>query len=232
MRFARTFATVATIVASLVAVVPTAVVARETEPAWLALRAGAHARVDVALWATADEPEAALTASPTSLASDLTADVSRPGDVVYEPVGVRVRIVRTFPGSHIVLVHGIERRFQAYARVERIVVEIPAGTHLRAAGGFGGFADFYPTLATPSTRAERLATGSDLIALGLAAAPFDPGSADLVRVRVRVRTGNLRGREGFVAVAYVGLPVASVGPQSEVAERACSCRLVQFGGAP
>ena len=225
-------ATFATIVASLAAVAPTAARARETEPTWLALRAGAYARVDVALWATADEPEAALTASPASLASDLTADVSRPGDVVYEPVGVRVRIVRTFPGSHVVLVHGVDRRFEAYARVERVVAEIPAGTHLRAAGGFGGFADFYPTLATRSSRAERLATGSDLTALGLAAAPFDSGSADLVRVHVRVRTGNLRGREGFVAVAYVGLPAARVGAEGEVAERACRCRLVQFGSAP
>ncbi len=210
-----------------------AVVASQTNrPAWLVLRPGTIARVDIGLWATADEPEASLTESVASLAGDLSADTARPGDVVYEPVGVRVRVVRVVPGTHVAIVHGIDRRFQAYARIERLIPEIPPGTHLRAAGGFGGFADFYPTLATRQATAQRIATGSDLVALAMGTAPFDPGSADLVRVRVRALSGNLRGRTGWIAVAYTGLPSADPGNAAQPEERACRCRLVQFPTSP
>ncbi|GAC1400171.1 MAG: hypothetical protein NVSMB59_21870 [Vulcanimicrobiaceae bacterium] len=201
-------------------------------PAWLALRPGTVARVDLAPWATADEPEASLAASAASFAGDPSSDTTRPGDVVYEPVGVRVRVVRVFPQTHLALVHGIDRRFQAFARVERLVPVVPPGTRLRAAGGFGGFADFYATLATPNARAERLATGSELVALEQDAAPFDAASADLVRVRARVLTGDLRGRTGWVAVAFTGLPQAAAHAGAEVAEHACACRLVQFIALP
>ncbi len=210
---------------------PSLVVARDT-PAWLTLRPGTIARVDIAPWPASDEPEAALTASAASLAGDLSANATRPGDVVYEPIGVRVRVVRVLAGTHVAVVRGLERRFEAYARVERLVPDIPPGTALRAAGGFGGFADFYPTLETPNGRAGRLATGSELVALAIGAAPYDPESADLVRVRVRVRSGALRGRTGWVAVGYTGLPDPRPRKGAEVAERACQCRLAQFASVP
>ena len=69
-------------------------------------------------------------------------------------------------------------------------------------------------------------------------ARLDPDSADLVRVRVRVLDGTLRGRTGWVAVAYTGIPVDRLPATAQVAEKACRCRLVQFenwgpsGGTP
>jgi len=216
---------------TLAADAPPAGAARDI-PAWLTLQPGAIARVDIGLWATADEPEAALTASAASLARAASDDDTRPGDVVYEPVGVRVRVVRLLPGERVAIVRGLDRRFTAYARVERLIPQVPPGTPLVAAGGFGGFADFYPLLATPNAQAERLATGSRLVAFETSSAAFDPGSADLVRVRVRVRSGTLAGRIGWIAVAYTGLPGAAPRKRAEVAEKACGCRLVQFASAP
>jgi len=197
-------------------------------PAWLELRAGATARVDIAPWLDSDEPEAAITQSATSLDRDFSADASRPADVVYEPIGVRVRVVGLRGGGHVALVRGVDRQFEGFAPVDRLVPEIPAGTALVAAGGFGGFADFYPALDTPEKRADRVATGSRLAALGVGVAPYDPDSADLVRVRVRVLDGALRGRIGWVSVSYTGLPAGSAPFAAEVAEKACGCRLIQF----
>jgi hypothetical protein len=199
-------------------------------PAWLRIRPGTIARVDIAPWQDSDEPEAALTFSAASLARDFTDDDTRPFDILYQPVGVRVRVVRVRPDGRVALVHGVEGRFEGYALLARLVPEIPASTRLLAAGGFGGFADFYPRLDTPERQAEQVATGTPMIALGIGVAPYDPDSADLVRVRVRVLGGNLRGRTGWVSVAYTGLP----GPPSrsaDVAEKACRCRLVEFEGS-
>jgi len=197
-------------------------------PAWLALEPGTTARVDIAPWLDSDEPEAAITQSAASLSRDFSVDGSRPDDVLYEPIGVRIQIVRLVAGGRIALVHGADSRFEGFVPVNRLVPEIPAGTMLRAAGGFGGFADFYPALDTPEKHANRVATGSRLVALDTGVAPYDPDSADLVRVRVRVVDGDLRGRTGWVSVVYTGLPASTLPATAEVAEKACGCRLIQF----
>ncbi len=203
----------------------------EALPRWLTARPGTTARVDIAPWLDSDEPEAALTASPASLGRDFSADASRPPDIVYEPVGVRVRIERVLAGR-IVRVRGIDAPWVAYAPLARLVPEIPAGTRLRTAGGFGGFADFYPTLPTPQRAAQQLATGTPLVALGMDAAPYDPGTSDLVRVRVRIAAGERRGTVGWLPVGYTGLPAAATPKTASVAEHACRCRLAAFDDAP
>jgi len=197
-------------------------------PAWLALDAGTTARVDIAPWMDSDEPEAAITQSATSLLRDFSEDAARPDDIVYEPVGIRVRVVKVTAGGKLALVHGIGSHFEGFAPLERLIPEIPAGTLLIAAGGFGGFADFYPEIDTREKVADRVATGSHLVAIATGVAPYDPDSADLVRVHVRVLDGSLRGRTGWVSVAYTGLPTSTLPAGAEVAEKACGCRLIQF----
>jgi len=199
-------------------------------PAWLAARPGTLALVDQAPWYDSDEPEAALTASAASLKRDFSTDPARPDDVVYRPIGVRVRIARLVGGSHLALVYGITERAErwtAYAPLDRLVPEIPPGTILRAAGGFGGFADFYPALDSRQEQAARIATGSQLVALGVGVAPFDPDSPDLVRVHVRVLSGRRKGSSGWIGAAYTGIP-AGPGAVTSAPERACGCRLAAF----
>jgi hypothetical protein len=203
----------------------------EAIPAWLKLRPGTLARVDIAPWDDADEPEATLTSSAASLTQNFSDDATRPDDILYQPVGVRVRVVRAASDGRTILVHGIERRFEGFTLPARLVPEVPPGTVLVVAGGFGGFADFYPRLDTPEHEAERVATGSPLAVSGTDVAPYDPDSADLVRVRVRVLGGAMRGRTGWIAVAYTGLPETRVPASADVAEKACMCRLVRFGGS-
>jgi hypothetical protein len=199
-------------------------------PGWLALRAGTYGRVDLAPWPTDDEPEAALTAEADSLDRDFTADLGRPNDVVYEPVGVRVRIVRVLEGGRIALVRGSGATWQAYAPVDRIVPEVPAGTLLRAAGGFEGFADFFPAADTLGPAAGRIETGTPLVALAIGAARNPAAGSDLVRIRVRVLAGAARGRTGWIPAAFTGLPVRTVSPDAETAAKACRCRILRFEG--
>jgi hypothetical protein len=201
-------------------------------PAWLALRPGTLARVDTAPWPTFDEPEAALTHAARSLARDFSDDFARPDDIVYEPVGVRVRIVRVLPGARVALVRGLGAAWQAYAPVDRMLPEVPRGTVLRAAGGFAGSADFYPALDSPEPLPAGIATRATVVVLGMGAAPYSTQSADLVRVNVRVRSGSLRGRVGWIPVAYTGLPVTAVPAQAENAAKACVCRILRFEATP
>ncbi|MBD5633636.1 MAG: hypothetical protein IAI49_04065 [Candidatus Eremiobacteraeota bacterium] len=109
-----------------------------------------------------------------------------------------------------------------------MVPEVPSGTALRAAGGFGGFADFYPRRETPARQAARIETGTSLVALAMGAAPYDANSNDFIRVEVRVRSGPQRGRTGWISVDYTGLPVASVPASAETAAKACRCLIVRF----
>jgi hypothetical protein len=215
-------------VALLVCLAESPAAAMPRDPAWLVPGPGTIARVDIAPWEVADEPEAALTDSAASISHDFTADAERPGDVHYESVGVLVRIERVMPSGPVALVHGVEKRWQAYARIERLVPNVPPGTLLVAAGGFEGFADFYTRLDTLEARAGRLATGSRLVALGTGVAPYDPDSPGLVRLHVRVTSGSRRGSSGWIPVGYTGLPVARLSADADVTERACSCRLIAF----
>lgn len=196
-------------------------------PAWVRPVPGTLARVDVAPWLDADEPEAALTASPASLRRDFSADGRRPGDVVYEPIGVLVRIVRMLPGG-IVEVRAAASARHAYAPQNRVLPDVPPGAALRVAGGFGGAADFFPELDTPESAARTITTGTSLVALRTAAAPYDPDSSDLVRVRVRVAGGPATGTIGWIAVAYVGTPETTVPAHASIVERACRCRPAAF----
>ncbi len=225
MKFAALAATAATF-SSMLAVGADAGPASSV-PGWLHLQPGTIARVDIAPWHVEDEPEAALTETAESMRHDFTGDASRPPDIVFEPVGVRVRVERVLPGGTVALVHGAGKRWEAYARVDRLVPEVPPGTQLVAAGGFEGFSDFYASLTTPQKKAARLATRSRMVALGTGAAAYDPDSADLVRVRVRVTSGELAGREGWVAVSYTGLPARAATLASQ-AEKTCSCRVITF----
>lgn len=205
--------------------------AQSAAPAWLVPRGGTLVRVDSAPWFDSDEPEAALTMSAGSLRRDFSEDGTRPGDVVYEPVGVRARIVRVLHDG-IVLLHGTDRRWSGFAPLDRLVPEVPRGTRLVVAGGFGGFADFYPTLITPEQSAARIATGTSVVALASGVAPEDPGSANRLRVQVRVDAGVLRGSTGWLEVPYTGLRQRNVARTATTAERACSCRMLSFSTPP
>ena len=199
-----------------------------TIPVWLRLHPGTLARVDIAPWRVDDEPEAALTETAGSLQRDFTSDASRPADIVFRPVGTPVRIVRVLAGGTIALVHSVTGSpWQAYTRIDRLAPEIPAGTPLVAAGGFEGYSDFYPTLATAQHAAGRLATRSKMVAIGMGAGVYDPNTSDLVRVHVRVLTGVLAGHTGWVPVSYTGLPAAAATLASQP-EKTCSCRVVTF----
>jgi hypothetical protein len=202
----------------------------DPRPAWLAARPGTLARVEVAPWFVSDEPEAALTESARSVLRDFTADATRPEDVVYEPIGVRVRVVRLAGNGRVALVRGVGARWQAFAPLDRLVPEIPPGTKLRVAGGFGGFAEFYPALATPQDRALQIATATDLLALRTGVAPFDRAVPEFVRVAVRVTSGVLRGRTGWIGTNYVGAAAAEISQDAPVPEQVCTCLLVQFAG--
>ncbi|MDQ2909051.1 MAG: hypothetical protein M3R44_06855 [Candidatus Eremiobacteraeota bacterium] len=203
----------------------------QAAPAWLVPRAGTLVRVDGAPWFDSDEPEAALTMSPGSLRRDFSEDGTRPDDVVYEPVGVRARIARVLHDG-IVLLHGTDRRWSGFAPLDRLVPEVPRGTRLVVAGGFGGFADFYPTLRTPEQSAARITTGTSVVALTSGVAPEDPGSANRVRLEVRVLTGVWHGSTGWLEVPYTGLRQRNVARNATTAERACSCRLLSFSTPP
>ena len=196
-------------------------------PAWLTLRPGTVARVDVAPWPSDDGPEAAVAASARSIEHYGGDELVRPDDVVHEPVGVRVIVVRLL-ARRIALVRGVEGHWTAYTRIERLIPEIPAGTPLLVAGGFEGFADFFPSLETPSSGAGRIETGARLVGLKLGIAPLDQQSSALVRVKVLVRSGSRSGQVGWLQVGYTGLPHPPRQPASN-AERVCRCRIVQFG---
>ncbi len=200
--------------------------ARAALPPWLALRPGTLARVDAAPWLDADEPEAALTESAASLARDFGSDASRPSDVAYAPIGTLVRVVG-FASANVARVRIVGARGDAFAPIDRLAPQIPPGTRLRAAGGFGGAADFFPSLAAGAIPRE-IATGTSLVALGTGVANFDANAGDFVRTRVRIDAGPLRGSSGWIVVKYVGVPSRERSSGNALVERACDCRLAIF----
>lgn len=202
-------------------------VAREpSAPGWLTLAPGTIVRVDLAPWSSA-APEAALAASVRSIEKYGGDEVAEPEDVVREPVGVRAVVARLI-GKRVALVRGLFGRWKAYARVERLIPEVPPGTLLVVAGGFEGFADIYPSLSSPAHSARHIETGTRLVAINLGVGRFDPQASALVRVGVRIVSGKARGHFGWLDVAYTGVPMPH-GRLGSSAERACTCRIVAFG---
>jgi hypothetical protein len=194
-------------------------------PNWLVTRPGQTGLVGAAPWPMT-EPEAALTGSDRTAAIDPDDAAQRPDDAVHEPIGLRVVIDQLYSDG-VALVHPQGAEWTAFARLDQIVPEIPAGTDLVVAGGFGNAADFFAALGTPPSGVEEIPTGSQLQSLGMGIAPYNPDGTGFVRVKVYVRTGALRGRTGWIPVGFTGIPDPG-GDPANTAERACHCRVVEF----
>jgi hypothetical protein len=192
---------------------------------WLQARPGQTALVGAAPWPMSD-PEAALTSSEPSAAISPDDYTARPADALHEPIGLRVVIQQIYLDG-VALVQPEGAPWSAYARLDQLVPQVPAGTRLVVAGGFGNAAAFYPQLDTPQASAEELATGTQVVALGMGIAPYDPDGTAFVRVKVTVESGPERGRTGWIPVGFTGLPDPSGNP-GWTAERACHCRLLEF----
>jgi hypothetical protein len=193
-------------------------------PSWLELRPGQIARVGAAPWPVT-EPEAALSGSEDSAAKNPDDYATRPSDAIHEPIGLRVVIERIY-ADKVARVRPDGVAWSAYTRLDQLAPEVPAGTDLVVAGGFGNYGDFYAALETPASGAEQLATGTPLVALKMGTAAYDPEGSDFVRVRVLVKAGKLRGRVGWIPVLYTGLPGGAA--TESTTERACRCRLLEF----
>ena len=195
-------------------------------PAWLELRPGQTARAAEAPWPLGTKPEAGLTASEASAAAvDPDALGKRPADALGVPVGVRVTIQRLYSDRVALVQDGAGHA--AYVRVELLVPEIPAATLLVVAGEDGDDVDFYQELGTRSKDSLDVSSGVALTALGLGVAPFEPSGSEFIRVHVKVESGELRGRTGWLAAKYVGLP-GRPDPDAPAKDRACACRVVEF----
>jgi hypothetical protein len=195
-------------------------------PSWLTLRPGQTALVADAAWPLGTRPEAALTATAASAAIPSDAVVKRPADALGAPVGIRVMIERVFANG-VALVRPQGANADAYVRLDELLPEIPSGTALVAAGDDGDTVDFYPSISTSYTDSLDLASGTPLVALRVAVAPFAPGDSDLVRLQVRVEAGPFRGRTGWVQANSLGLPVRpEAGAPAK--DKTCGCRVVEF----
>jgi hypothetical protein len=195
-------------------------------PAWLEVRPGQMARVAEAPWFLGDKPQGALTASEASAAAiDPDNGTKAPADALGTPVGLRVRIARLFT-DHVALVQDAQGH-SAYVRIELLVPEVPAATQLVVAGDDGDSADFYPLLTTTYKDSLDIAPGSRVTTLGMGVAPYERAGGDFVRTQVKVETGELRGKTGWIAPKYLGLP-GVLGPASPETDRACGCRPLEF----
>jgi hypothetical protein len=194
-------------------------------PGWLELRPGQVARVGAAPWPMT-EPEAALSGSEDSAAKNPDDYAVRPSDAIHEPIGLRVVIERVYDDK-VVRVRPDGVAWSAYTRLDQLAPEVPVGTDLVVAGGFGNYGDFYPALETPARGAIELVTGTPIVALKMGTAVYDPEGSDFVRVKVLVKAGKMRGRVGWIPVLYTGLPGAGGTPLSTT-ESACRCRLLEF----
>jgi len=196
------------------------------EPPWLFLRPGQTALVGAAPWPMDQQPEAALTGSAQSASVSPDDYTRRPDDALGQPIGLRVVIEAVYLGN-VARVQPVGATWDAFTRLDQLIPEVPPGTQLVVAGGFGNYADFFRDLSTPAAQAEEIPTGTSVVALGLGIAPYDPDGADYVRVKVLVQGGPMRGRSGWIAVNFTGIPDPSGAPVSTT-ERACRCRLLEF----
>jgi hypothetical protein len=195
-------------------------------PSWLTLRPGQTALVADAAWPLGTRPEAALTGTAAGAATPTDEVVKRPVDALGAPIGIRVMIERVFPNG-VALVRPQGTNVDAYARLDTLLPEIPSGTALVAAGDDGDTVDFYAARTTPYDDSLDLASGTPLLALKVAVAPFSPGESDFVRLQVRVEAGPFRGRTGWVQANSVGLP-GRPEAGAPAKDKICGCRVVEF----
>jgi hypothetical protein len=193
--------------------------------AWLQAIPGQTALVGAAPWPMTD-PEAALTSTEPSAAVNPDDSSTRPADAIHQPIGLRVTIEQVYLDG-VALVRPEGAAWTAYTRLDQLVPEVPAGTRLVVAGGFGNAAAFYPKLDTPQAGVEEIATGTAIVVLGMGIAPYDPDGTGFVRVKVVVESAPQRGRTGWIPVGFTGLPDPA-GTPGWTAERACRCRLLEF----
>jgi len=201
----------------------TALLAASAVPPWLVPEAGRLAYVAEAPW---PGPEAAATFSLRTARPDPDDQTQRPPDAAGAPIGTLATITGLASAS-VARLHlpGVARA--AFARLDHLVPQVPAGTALVVAGGFGNEARFYASLAGPFTHTRLLPTGTPLLALGVGVAPYDPDGADFVRLHVRVAGGPWHGRVGWLPAAYAGLSRPN-GARASSAELACRCRILEF----
>ena len=197
----------------------------DVDVSWLETRAGQTALVGAASWPMTD-PEAALTKTEPSAAIDPDDYSARPADAIHQPIGLRV-VIRQVYLDGVALVRPVGVDWDAYARLDQLVPEVPAATHIVVAGGFGNAADFFPHLDTPQAGAEQLPTGTRVVALGMGVAPYDPSGTGFIRVKVLVVSGPAKNRTGWIPVGFTGL-ADPTGAPADTAERACRCRLLEF----
>jgi len=198
-----------------------------TDPAWLRLAPGTVALVDVAPWTTR-RLAAALTADEDSAADMAENETQAPDDAIARPPGFAVRVQRLLDRG-VVQVTGATDAGPplAFTLAERLQPRVPAGTPLVVAGGFAGFAFLYPTLGAAQDKALQLETGTHVVAGATAVGGVRGETIDFIRVNVRIASGPLRGKTGWVAVGYTGLPHGP-GYGSTPAERGCRCRILEF----
>jgi len=204
----------------------TALLAAGALPPWLVAAPGCRAYVAEAPWPTGGRPEAAATFSARTAGPNPDDQTRRPADAAGAPIGVLATILGpASAGVARLRLPGIERI--AFARYDRLLPVVPAGTALVVAGGFSGEARFFAHLDPRGEHVALLPTGTPLVALGMGIAPYDPDASDFVRVQVRIAGGPWHGRTGWVAAAYAGLSRPHGDPASS-AERACRCRILGF----
>lgn len=196
------------------------------EPSWLMLRPGQTALVAAAPWPLNQQPEAALTGSAQSASVNPDDYARRPDDALGQPIGLRVTIEAVYIGN-VARVQPVGATWDAFTRLDQLIPEVPPGTQLVVAGGFGNYADFFRDISTPPSEAEEIPTGTSVLTLGLGIAPYDPDGSDYVRTKIVVQSGPMRGRSGWIAVNFTGIP-DPYGTPSSTTERACRCRLVEF----
>jgi len=207
-----------------------AVLAAAAVPPWLEPRPGRFAYAAEAPWPMDDRPEAALTFSLRSARPEPEDQTKRPSDAVGAPIGTKVRFAG-MASAAVALLRVPGFRGIAYARLDRLVPLVPAGTKLVVAGGFGNDAPFYAAQDVPLDQAWSLPTGVHVTALGMGVAPYDPDGSDFVRIRVHVDSGARMGETGWIPAVFAGLSRPHARPGS-TAERACGCRILDFRASP
>jgi hypothetical protein len=197
--------------------------AAEQRPGWMMLRPGVAALVEVAPWR--DDRHAALTTNEADYVAYSTGtDPSYiPRTALAEPIGTRVLIESLRP--HRMAAVRLRGGRRAYTYLGRLVPVIPPHTELRVAGDSSHLALFFPTLSTKEERAMHVRSGTALVSSGMAIATYDPERTFIVRVRVSIEGGPMRGQTGWMQPGSTGIPTSS--PRDEI-EKECGCLITTF----